>query len=111
MNFANPWLLAGLAAAGLPVLIHYLTRARPRRVAFPPFKFLLEACAGEQAIHRLRTIILLTVRSLAVAALLLLFARPFLKPAGALANPAARQRVVVILDASLSMRAVQGGVS
>src|ERR1035441_7417060 len=84
--FANPWLLAGLAAVGLPVLIHYLTRARPRRVAFPPFKFLLEACAGQQAVHRLRTILLLTIRCLAVLALVLLFARPFLKPTGAAAS-------------------------
>ena len=107
--FANPWLLAGLAAVGLPVLIHYLTRARPRRVAFPPFKFLLEACAGQQAVHRLRTILLLTIRCLAVLALVLLFARPFLRP-GADANAAASQRVVLIVDASLSMRAVQRGV-
>jgi hypothetical protein len=108
--FTNPWLLAGLVAVGLPVLIHYLTRARPRRVAFPPFKFLLEACAGQQAMHRLRTILLLTVRCLAVLALVLLFARPFVKPSEAVANPEARQRVVLVLDASLSMRAVQGGV-
>src|SRR5215475_11141059 len=111
MNFANPWLLAALVGVGLPVLIHYLTRARPRRVAFPPLKFLLEACAGQQSIHRLRTFVLLTVRCLAVLALVLLFARPFMKPSRAVANPEARQRVVLILDASLSMRAVQGGVS
>jgi hypothetical protein len=109
-TLANPWLLAGLAAVGLPVLIHYLTRARPRRVAFPPFRFLLEACAGQQAVHRLRTIILLTVRCLAVLALVLLFARPFLKPSGGPAQAAATKRVVVVLDASLSMRAVQRGV-
>jgi hypothetical protein len=108
--FANPWLLAGLVAVGLPVLIHYLTRARPRRVAFPPFKFLLEACAGQQAVHRLRTILLLTVRCLAVLALVLLFARPFLRPSGAAANAGVNQRVVLMVDASLSMRAVQRGV-
>jgi hypothetical protein len=108
--FANPWLLAGLAAVGLPVLIHYLTRARPRRVAFPPFKFLLEACAGQQAVHRLRTILLLTVRCLAVLALVLLFARPFARPSGAAANQGVNQRVVLMVDASLSMRAVQRGV-
>ncbi len=109
-TFANPWLLAGLAAVGLPVLIHYLTRARPRRVPFPPFKFLIEACAGQQALNRLRTFVLLTVRSLAVLALVLWFARPFLKPSGAAANPKAAERVVLVLDASLSMRGVQGGV-
>jgi aerotolerance regulator-like protein/VWA domain-containing protein len=109
-SFANPWLLAGLAAVGLPILIHYLTRARPKRIAFPPFRFLLEACAGQQALHRLRTIILLTVRSLAILALVLWFARPFLKPSGTAANPQAGERVVVVLDASLSMRGVQGGI-
>lgn len=107
---ANPWFLAGLAAVGLPLLIHFLTRARPRRVVFPPFQFLLEACAGQQALHRLRTIVLLTVRCLAVLALVLVFTRPFLKPAGAAANLRANQRVVLVLDASLSMRTVQRGV-
>jgi hypothetical protein len=109
--FANPWLLTGLAAVGLPVLIHFLTRARSRRVAFPPFRFLVEACAGQQAIHRLRTFVLLALRSLAVLALVLLFARPFLKPRVAAASGEARRRAVLLLDGSLSMRAVQGGVT
>jgi hypothetical protein len=108
--FTNPWLLAGLAAVGLPLLVHWLTRARPRRIPFPPFKFLVEACAGQQAVNRLRTILLLLVRCLLVAALALLFARPFFKATGAAANAQPARRVVLILDASLSMRAVQQGV-
>src|SRR6059036_21234 len=101
-TLTNPWMLAALAAVGLPVLIHFLTRARPRRIAFPPFKFLIEACAGQQAVHRLRTIILLTIRSLAILALVLLFARPFLKPSGLANNTDAARRAVLILDGSLS---------
>jgi len=108
--FANPLLLAGLAAVGLPLFIHWLTRARPRRIAFPPFKFLVEACAGQQAVNRLRTILLLIIRCLLIAALVLLFARPFLKPTGAAASAQPARRVVLVLDASLSMRAVQQGV-
>jgi hypothetical protein len=108
--FANPWMLSALAAVGLPLLIHFLTRARPRRIAFPPFQFLLEACAGQQSLHRLRTILLLCIRCLAVLALALLFSRPFLKPAGAPAGAEAAKRVVLILDASLSMRAVRQGL-
>ena len=111
LALTNPWMLAALAAVGLPVLIHYLTRARPRKVAFPPFKFLVEACAGKQSVHRLRTFLLLALRCLAVAALVLLFARPFLKPARAAVGAEASRRVVVVVDASLSMRAVQRGVS
>ena|GEM_PF-995237 len=110
LGFTNPWLLFGLLAAGLPVLIHYLTRARPRRIAFPPFRFLVEACAGQQSLHRLRTLILLTLRTLAVLALALLFTRPFLKPTGAATSAEAARRVAIVLDASLSMRAVQRGV-
>ena len=116
--FENPWMLAGLAAIGLPVLIHFLTRARPRRIAFPPFKFLVEACAGQQAIHRLRTILLLSVRCLAVLALVMLLARPFLKPSGAGAGqgagPASRRGIGwVVVDAGGAARgpAVYPGAS
>src|SRR5437867_9053871 len=109
-TLTNPWMLAALAAVGLPVFIHFLTRARPRRIAFPPFKFLVEACAGQQAVHRLRTIILLSIRTLAVLALVLLFARPFLKPSGLANSTEAARRSVLVIDASLSMRAVQQGV-
>ena len=108
--FTNPLLLAGLAAVGLPLFIHWLTRARPRRIAFPPFKFLVEAAAGQQAVNRLRPIILLTIRCLLIAALVLLFVRPFLKPTSAAAVAQPTRRVVVMLDASLSMRAVKQGV-
>src|SRR5215213_6214807 len=109
LGFTNPWMLAALAAAGLPVLIHFLTRARPRRVVFPPFKFLLEAGAGQQSLHRLRTFLLLALRCLAVLALVLLFARPFLKPTGAAGAAEAGKRVVLVVDASLSLRAIQNG--
>jgi hypothetical protein len=102
-------MLAATAAVGLPVLIHYLTRARPRRIAFPPYRFLAEACAGQQAVHRLRTWLLLALRCLAVLALAFAFAQPFLKPRGAAGAANASKRVVLILDASLSMRAVQRG--
>ena len=108
--FTNPWMLAGLAAVGLPVLIHFLTRARPQRIAFPPFKFLVEACAGQQSVHRLRTVVLLAIRCLLVLVLALLFAQPFLKPNGAPVNPQAEKRVVVFVDASLSMRVVHQGI-
>ena len=60
--------------------------------------------------HRLRTIVLLTLRTLAVLALVLLFARPFLKPSGPAGSADVATRVVLVLDASLSMRAVQRGV-
>ncbi len=50
------------------------------------------------------------MRALAVAAIIALFARPFLKPAGAATAGQAAKRVVIILDSSFSMRAAPTGV-
>ena len=79
LGFVNPWTLLALPAVGLPVLIHFLTRARPRTIRYPTLRFLVEAGGGRQALHRLWVIVLLALRCLAVAALALVFARPFLK--------------------------------
>lgn len=111
LAFTHPWMLAALAAVGLPVLIHFLTRARPRRVPFPPYRFLVEACAGQQSMHRLRTIILLTLRCLAIAALVLWFAQPHLKPPATTQGPGASRRLVIVIDASMSMRGVIQGAT
>ena len=40
MSFLNPLFLLGLAAAAIPILIHLLTRRRPREVMFPSLEFL-----------------------------------------------------------------------
>jgi hypothetical protein len=107
---AHPWILAGLAAIGLPILIHFLTRARPRPIRYPTFHLLVEVGSGRQALSRLRTWIILLLRALAVAALVLVFAQPFLKTPGADATPGEARRVVLVVDASMSMRAVEGGI-
>ena len=109
-GFIHPFLLAGLAAVGLPVLIHFLTRARPRVIRYPTYHLLVEAGSGRQALDRLRTWIVLVLRALAVTALVLLFCRPFLRAPGAATEPGEARRVVLVIDASMSMRAVQGAV-
>ncbi len=107
----NSWILVGLAAVGLPVLIHFLTRARPRVIRYPTYHLLIEAGRGRQAVHRLRTWVILALRTLAVMALVLAFSRPFLKTPGADIEPGQARRVVLVVDASMSMRAVAGGIS
>ncbi|MFW5857679.1 MAG: BatA domain-containing protein [Planctomycetota bacterium] len=109
LSALHPWMLAGLAGAGLPILVHFLTRPRPRTIAYPTFHLLTEAGGGRQALHRLRTWLVLALRVLAAAALALAFARLYLRTPGADAEPGAPRRAVVVLDASLSMRAVRGG--
>lgn len=111
LGFVHPWWLIGLAGLSLPILIHFLTRARPRRIELPTFAMLMEAGAGRQAVHRLRTWIILLIRAALVGALVLVFARPLWSDSAAVApGPGEVRRVVLIVDASMSMNASQAGV-
>lgn len=108
-SLLHPLFLAGLGGMALPVLIHFLTRPRPRRIAFPTLHLLMEAGSGRQALDRLRTFLLLLCRCLALGALAMLFAGPY-RHHGAPGTPSAAEGHVILLDASLSMRAAPAGV-
>lgn len=105
MNFLNPLFLVGLAGAAVPLLIHLLTRRRPRRREFSSIEFLREARVVEMRRFRLREWLLLALRMLAVACLALALARPVWRGAAAAGGATA---VVLLLDQSLSMRAREG---
>lgn len=107
-NTAFIW--AGLAIAG-PILIHLLTRRQTKKYLFPAVRFLIEADRGRQAFHRLRTIIVLTLRCLVIAALVLVFAKPVLKHPEADVVAPETQNTAIVIDATFSMQRLIGGVS
>ena len=113
MTLLHPWAIGlGVAAIALPVLIHWLTRPRPLRLPLSTVRFVMEAVRQRRARHRLRDIIILTLRTLAVGCLAWAFARPLLgeRPliSGAEATPTTR---VVVLDQSQSMGACVNGIA
>ncbi len=110
LTFVLPWMLIGLGAVSLPIVIHLLTRARSRRIALPTYKLLVESGGGLQAVDRLRTFLVLLTRAVLVAALAVMFAQPFLAERRAVADTEAPRRVVLLVDASASMRANRAGV-
>lgn len=101
LSFAHPWLLAGLAAAALPALIHLIGRRRAPVIAFGAFDFLLAANRRLARRERLRQIVLLVIRTLALVAVALALARP--EPKHAAAAVDAQRRVAIVVDASGSM--------
>ena len=112
MTFLHPWaILIGVAAATGPVLIHWLTRPRPTRLPLSTLRFVREAVHQRRAWHRLRDLLLLTLRTLAVLLLALAVARPQwgqrLRTYDLEGAEAAR---VVILDVSQSMASRSGAV-
>src|SRR5258705_2827788 len=78
----HPWLLvAGICAVSLPVLIHLLNRRRFQVVDWAAMDFLLQADKESRRRIRLQHWLLLLLRSLAVALIGLLLARPLLSTA------------------------------
>ncbi|HEU4333731.1 MAG TPA: BatA and WFA domain-containing protein [Candidatus Eisenbacteria bacterium] len=103
-SFLNPSFLWALPVAAIPVLLHLLSRRRLPEVPFPTTAFLRALEPREIRRIRLREILLLILRTLALLFLVFAFARPALTPANAVTNAAAA--VGILLDDSESMGAV-----
>ena len=87
MNLLHPWALGiGALAIGLPVLIHWLTRPRPVTLPLSTIRFVREAVQQRRARYRLRDLIILLLRTLAVALIAYAFARPLIGSQPALAE-------------------------
>ena len=109
MGFLSPWFLAGVAAVGLPVWLHLLKRHKSDPRLFPSLMF-FERREQSSVVHkRLDYILLFALRTLMLVLLALLFANPFIRRATPKA--AGKKLVVVAVDHSFSMRAVEGGQS
>ncbi len=102
MSFLQPILLVGLPLALLPVLIHLINQHRHRTVPWAATMFLLEAKKMTTGLARLRQILILAMRVLAVAALVLAASRPLAGGWIGLAGGKA-DTLLVLLDRSASM--------
>lgn len=100
----------GLAAALIPLAVHLLHRGRPRVIEFSNLAFLRELHLSRMRGVRLRQWLVLLLRTLALASLVLAFARPSLQTGAAGLGDARPTRAVLLLDDSFSTRyAAPGG--
>lgn len=103
MGFLVPAFLAGLAAIGIPLLMHLRDRNEQTPTRFPSLMFLVRLPIRTSERRTVTDWPLLLLRALAVAVLALAFSRPFFGKA-AESNTSARVRtVVLLLDRSMSM--------
>lgn len=110
MNFINPAFLFALAASALPLLIHLLSRRRAREVPFSSLRFLERSDRKSMRRINLRRLILLALRTLAIALIALAFARPVITGRTASLFPGKEPKaVVVMIDRSYSMGARGSG--
>lgn len=81
MSWLHPALLFGLALTVVPIVLHLLLRARPKRLIFPALRLLQLRNVQNSRRLRLRQFWLLFLRMLVIAGLVLAIARPSLPPA------------------------------
>ncbi len=81
MSLINASLLFGLGLAALPVILHMIMRAKPKRIEFPALRLLKTRKVSNSRRMQLRHLLLLILRSLLIAVLVLAIARPSLPAA------------------------------
>src|SRR5262245_42162035 len=106
MSFLSPWFLALAGAAAIPLLIHLLRRRIGLQVEFPAARYLARAEREHSRTLRLRNLLLMLLRVLALLAITVAAARPIARWVGAGHAPTA---IAIVIDNSLSSSAIVNG--
>lgn len=101
MQFVYPGFLWALLLLAIPILIHLFYFRRYRRVLFSNVRFLKEIKEETSARNKLRNLLILLMRLLAIAFLLIAFAQPFIP--GSSRQAEGIKSVSVFIDNSFSM--------
>ena len=105
MQFVYPGFLFALTALSIPIIIHLFNFRRFRKIAFTNVRFLQEIKQDTRSRSRLKHLLILIARLLAVAFLVLAFAQPII-PAGKKVISGGTKNVGIYIDNSYSMDAV-----
>ncbi|HEX3868575.1 MAG TPA: BatA and WFA domain-containing protein, partial [Gemmatimonadaceae bacterium] len=106
MSFLAPLYLALAGAIAVPLLIHLLRRRIGARVDFPAARYLERAEKEHSRTLRIRNLLLMFLRILALLAIAAAAARPAARWVGAGHAPTA---IAIVIDNSLSASAVSNG--
>ncbi len=107
IGFLHPWVLAGLAAAAIPLLLHLLARREPPTVVFPAVRYLVTTTREHQRRLKLQNLLLLLLRTLLVVTLVMAAAGPTVPLSGVPGH--APSALVLIVDNSPSSGTMVGG--
>lgn len=105
MNFLYPGFLFALLAIAIPIAIHLFNFRKFKKVYFSNVQFLKEAREQNASREKLKHLLVLFSRILAIIFLVLAFARPFI-PLSSGSNPDGRNLINVYVDNSYSMETV-----
>jgi hypothetical protein len=110
MHFLQPLFVFGGLLFGVPILIHLIGRRRAKVRQFAALELLLRSEKRVARRTKVRQLLLLALRALAIAAVPLILAKPFVEAQSDLpAAVGSAQSAVVIVDDSLSMSGKKDG--
>lgn len=104
MQFVNPWFLAALGTLAIPVIIHLFYFRRYKKVLFSSVRFLKEVKDETSARSKLKNLLVLISRLLALAFLVMAFAQPFIRTSTK--DQYTQNLVGIFVDNSYSMNAL-----
>lgn len=104
MQFLYPAFLFALLALAIPIIIHLFYFRRFKKVYFTNVRFLKEVKEETSSRRRLRNLLVLAMRLLALAFLVMAFAQPFIPQKDDIKK--GRQAVSIFVDNSFSMSAL-----
>jgi len=108
MLFGSPYILWGLTALSIPVIVHLFDFRRYRKVRFSDNYLLQELLEKNKRQSRIRRLIIMSLRMLFIAALVFAFARPYIPSAAGTASKGSHLYVSIYVDNSLSMEISNG---
>lgn len=109
ITFAYPMVLWAATAVAAPIIIHLTLRTRPRRIVFPAMRFVRKTHQATVSRLKLKHLILLAMRMLAMLLIALLLAKPTFVGGRVELGSAEPAAVVVAIDNSGSMGYRFGG--
>ena len=105
MNFTYPAFLFALVALAIPIIIHLFNFRKFKTIYFSNVRFLKEVKQETQSRSRLKQLLILACRLLAVLFLVLAFAQPYLPVQNKKVLPG-QKAVSIFIDNSFSMEAI-----
>lgn len=105
MTFLNPFVLFGLVASAIPLILHLLNLRKLRTIEFSTLQFLKELQKTKIRRLKIKQLLLLILRTLLILLIVFAFSRPTLTGTLGAGTATARSSVVLVLDDSYSMTA------
>lgn len=111
MSFLQPALLFALPLVALPILIHLINQNRHKTIPWAATMFLLQAKRMARGMARLRYLLLMLCRMLAIAGLIFAVSRPMAGGWLGLTSSNTPDVTIIVLDRSVSMEEQNPGTS